>query len=344
MTGFVSMNLFAGLRNPSWRLSDTDAARFKRLLTNLEVVPAAGPQGERGFARRRAPAYAIAGDVANVLDGADLSGLVRAAPLEEDDQSDVLSRPLSGFRGFNVVFDAEGAAPQWFETYDRLVVDTASGSLRRDHGSPTVEQMLYESAPDIVVRQLNGMTFADLIRAGNEVPIDRLEGPDHHLQCESSPEYQGNTGAWKTHKLDNNCYNYANDKLFTTPFGPAVPGRGNDLGSSSNPLTEGSLKSELGADKLERVGMKLPSACPPDGAHVLAVVLRHHPVTDAVKDFHCIRLDRGGAWSHKDGIGRVRKIDDAHQPITDLTTARFWWSPTLVGIYVAFFKRRDLID
>jgi hypothetical protein len=147
MTGFVSMNLFAGLRNPSWRLSDTDAARFKHLLTNLEVVPAAGPQGERGFARRAAPAYAIAGDVANVLDGADLSGLVRAAPLEEDDQSDVLRRPLSGFRGFNVVFDAEGAAPQWFETYDRLVVDTASGSLRRDHGSPTVEQMLYESAP-----------------------------------------------------------------------------------------------------------------------------------------------------------------------------------------------------
>jgi len=203
---------------------------------------------------------------------------------------------------------------------------------------------LYGTAPDEVLRQLAGMTYPELATAGEETPIEGLEGPDHHLQCKSSPEYEGDTGDWHDHVGDNNCYNYANVKLFTQSFGPAVPGPTNDLGEASNPLNESSLKKELGADKLELRGSRLPSSCPRAGAHYVVVVLRHHPVATKVKDYHCIRLDRGGRWSHKDGPGPVRNEDDAPQLMTDLTTAKFKWSPMLIGIYEAFFSKRGLID
>jgi hypothetical protein len=195
-----------------------------------------------------------------------------------------------------------------------------------------------------VLKQLEGMTFAQLITAGRDARIDGLEGPDRQLQCESSPEYHGHTGPWKTYKYDNNCYNYANDKLVTPPAGPAIPGPGNDLGSSANPLTDDALRNALGADKLEHRGSRLPSSCPPAGAHYVAIVLRHHPVNHHVRDFHCVRLDRDGSWSHKDGNGRVRNKDDVGNKITDLTAAAFKWSPKLMGIYAAFFAKRHLID
>src|SRR5262249_29446291 len=90
-------------------------------------------------------------------------------------------------------------------------------------------------------------------------------------------------------------------------------------------------------------GLRLPTGCPPAGTHFIAVVIRHHP-TGTIADFHCIRLDRSGAWSHKDGKGKVRDVDDTGRPISDLTKARFKWSPALVGIYQADFSKRNLID
>ncbi len=321
MTGHVSINMFSGLRNPSWQLSDADASQFQRRVGALDVVAASQLRPQQVYA----------------IGAGHALGVVAAAT------TDALMRPPSGFRGFRVVI-GDGVSRTEYQTFDHLVLETATGVLRRAAADSAFEPQLYSTAPGVVLQQLAGMTYAQLITSGSETPIDRLEGPDHQLQCESSPVFHGDTGLWHTHMDDNNCYNYANDKLFTTNFGPAIPGPGNDLGDPSNPLTETSLKRELGADKLEPRGMRLPSTCPPDGSHYVAIVLRHHPVTDAVKDYHCIRLDHGGAWSHKDGPDPVRNTDDALHPITDLTTAKFKWSPTLVGIYAAFFSRRNLID
>jgi hypothetical protein len=188
------------------------------------------------------------------------------------------------------------------------------------------------------------MTYAELLNSGSEAPIDGLEGPDPGLQCESSTEYEGNTGPWKTHILTNDCYNYATFALNSTGADAAMPGPGRKL-SLMRPLTQEALMAGLDHDGLDLLaGHRLPSRCPGNGAHYLVVMLRHHPSRTTVKDFHCVRLDRGGAWSHKDGIGPVRSTDDVGHPIVDLAQARFKWNPILVGIYRAFYAKRGLID
>jgi hypothetical protein len=86
---------------------------------------------------------------------------------------------------------------------------------------------------------------------------------------------------------------------------PAIPGPGT--------LTQQTLQHldlALAADLLVNTGMVLPSFCPIGAAHYLAVLLRRHP-SGTLRDFHCVRLDRNGHWSHKDGAGTIRKRDDA---------------------------------
>jgi hypothetical protein len=304
MSGTVSITIFAGLPNPSWRLSDDDSVRFQQLI----------------------PSYPVEVPTARF----------------EPDGPDVLQRPLAGFRGFTITFQNDDRGGTRYHTYNRLILEEATGVLRRDLGERALEQELYATAPPAVVTRLGGMSYAQLITAGPVSLIAGLQGPDHDLQCGSSTLYPGNTGQWKTHRLDNNCYNYATDVLNTNPLAlPAVPGPGAAL--LLNPLTEAALKDALVADDLASTGKQLPSVCPPAGSHYLVVLLRHDP-NNLITDFHCVRLDRDGHWSHKDGAGPVRNVDDAHQPIVDLTQAKFRWSPSLVGIYIAYYDKRGLID
>jgi hypothetical protein len=343
MTGTVSINLFSGLPNPRWRLREADVVRLQQVLMDMPVVAAAGARAGHKLAREAAQMYSVKSADAAIIDVDEADALRADAEVRELAAGDVLKRPLSGFRGFRVAFFAHGSDYVEFQTYDRLILESRTGVLRRDTAEISFEQQLYATAPDtLVFTRLAGMTFAELRTAGGvKTTIAGLKGPDHKLKCKSSPLFIGNTGEWKSRILDNNCYNYATFKLSLPFTANAVPGPGDDL--LSKPLTETALKDALGLDKLKDQGSTLPSVCSPAGAHYLVVVLRQD-VSGKLRDFHCVRLDRDGTWSHKDGNDEVRNIDDDSLPMTDLTVARFDWSPTLVGIYLAFFGERHLID
>ena len=59
-------------------------------------------------------------------------------------------------------------------------------------------------------------------------------------------------------------------------------------------------------------------------------------------DFHCLRLDKDGRWSHKDGAGPVRRHDDTKNDIIDLRTALFKLPLTFVGFFLSTKGRRRI--
>lgn len=148
---------------------------------------------------------------------------------------------------------------------------------------------------------------------------------------------------WRTSpgKADNRCYNYAND-VFTTDT--AVPGAAIHLD-----LTEKELHDLLVSDGLVPVTperKKLPQACHPNPcAHLIAAAQRlkntftrteNGVAVPTFRDFHFLRLDANGVWSHKDGTRRPRNTDTTGRPLVDLPTAKFRLKHYWVGYYWTF--------
>jgi hypothetical protein len=310
MTGTVLINIFAGVPNPVWQLESADADKFGHLILSYPSLPT--PLDHAEFTR---------------------------------DTIDVLGRPRSGFRGFELTLQDDSGRSALYQTFNRLVFETETEKLLQDTADVALEKQLYLTAPADVMKRLDGLTYEALTAPGDETLIDGLQGPDVHLECDSSPTYIGNGDPMNAknplHGI-NNCYNYATFAANKSVSSGAVPGVKDKLLSDLNEVT---LKAALIHDKLEFVGMKLPDACPNDGdAHYVVVVLRHVPSSTAVKDFHCIRLDQSGKWSHKDGKGPVTNVDNAGKEMTDLTKAKFSFTPKLMGVYRARYSKRSLVD
>ena len=113
-------------------------------------------------------------------------------------------------------------------------------------------------------------------------------------------------------------------------------------------FTEASLIAGAKQDKLVVTSPPnaLPDVCPGgDRSHYLAICLREQ--TGQARDFHCLRLDGDGRWSHMDsspphkwGALTVRNTDDTHNVIADLRTARFKNKLTFVGFFVSTEGKR----
>jgi hypothetical protein len=295
----VELKLFSGFPNLSWALPSDDA---KRLFDTIDSLPLEAP----GFVHT--PGYA-----------------------------DPLGRPRGGYRGFTMTFE-NGGRERLYEVFERHVLDVAINRVRRDpHRS--IEKDVYASIPKPLAREfLEGVTYDEIIIRAHEGPIKGLQRAQLSLRCRTGPRYEGNTGAFKTHKRKNNCYNYATGVVNTVLMSQAIPGTPN----VRRPLTMAKLRAAVESDLLEPLGMELPNACPPPGSHYVAVLLRHSP-TGAIKDFHCLRLDRNGVWSHKDGDDEVRDIDDVGNPIINLSTASLHWDPELAGFYRFVEANRHMI-
>lgn len=199
------------------------------------------------------------------------------------------------------------------------------------------EQQLFESARGDAMSGLQGLTWATVNFTGNETPIGGLNPPGKPSgRCAIGASAPGSK-PWLTHASYNNCYNYANDKLNSdSTEKAALPGVMKTRRPSKATELKNLLRQEITTDDLVRFGSdSVPVACPPQGHHYLVVIIRDaHPATTA-KDFHCIRLDKNGKWSHLDASGFPRTDDDALQEITDITEAVFDGNPELVGVYLA---------
>ena len=252
-------------------------------------------------------------------------------------------KPRVGYRGMTLTIVTGDQPPATIDIYNTWVVDPRFEATRLD-ANRHLERRLYQTAPAEVQRMLYGMSFAQMSVQGNEVPIADLVAPDvAKIGCPNGPSAPG-VNDWIKHAGYNNCYNYANDALNIDEWSEAaLPGTLTKMPASTvTSQVRAKLRIAILDDGVTRVASdRVPSACPANNRHYMVVILRHHPSSTMVKDFHCFRLDSDGTWSHKDASGIPRNTDDAgNDPntgdvITDLTEAKFDGDPVLVGVYRA---------
>ncbi|CAF1285823.1 unnamed protein product [Adineta steineri] len=151
----------------------------------------------------------------------------------------------------------------------------------------------------------------------NHVPI---KGTD------AVPVYDPKTddnGCFVTKESSNNCYAYGTD-IVTNTF--PQPGRGSGKKWSLNTCED--MGNASIRDGLVYNGTTLPTGKPEKG-HFVALLI--WPETN----FHWIRMDANGYWSHKPGGTPVRNKDNRDLPITDPSKSDFSPWTQFCSYYVA---------
>jgi hypothetical protein len=122
-----------------------------------------------------------------------------------------------------------------------------------------------------------------------------------------APPYEPAMWNFSPTQPNNNCYNYANDRV-TNTF--AQPGRYHSAQYTA--LTCASVQPAAIADGL--VAASNFTQAISDGWYVALVIWPN-------VDFHWYRQDKTGCWSHKPGATAVVNTDNSNNPITDPQTA-----------------------
>ncbi|KAK2574397.1 Insoluble matrix shell protein 1 [Acropora cervicornis] len=119
-----------------------------------------------------------------------------------------------------------------------------------------------------------------------------------------------------TTRRTNNCYNYANDEI-TNNF--AQPGRGG--GAVFGTLTGASIKAAAVLDGLvvlsPQPAPSSPIPLPSTNAGHLTALFVNTGNGPWPGDFHWVRMDSTGRWSHKPGQSHATNLDQNKNPITD---------------------------
>jgi hypothetical protein len=117
-----------------------------------------------------------------------------------------------------------------------------------------------------------------------------------------SPAFWNDGG---TVQLNNNCYNYGNNKR-TDTF--AQPGEASGIFLGLQDMQCQKVYNAAVADGLD----PLPASgnCPDKKDKVALVV-------DPGTDYHWYRLDSGGMWSHKLGKTKATNLDNSNNPISN---------------------------
>jgi len=126
--------------------------------------------------------------------------------------------------------------------------------------------------------------------------------------CCKMPSYH--PGFWNndaTIRLNNNCYNYGNNKR-TDTF--AQPGKAS--GHPPNDMTCADVSAAAISDGIE--ALPASGTCP-DTQDKIALVV------DPGTDYHWYRLDSDGMWTHKPGGTQATNLDNSNNPISNPETA-----------------------
>jgi hypothetical protein len=119
------------------------------------------------------------------------------------------------------------------------------------------------------------------------------------------------SGCFIEKQWDNNCYNYGND-IVTNSF--AQPGRGSSqkwIVNTCEDVTRAAI-----SDGLKWIGTDYPKVKPEKG-HYIALLI--WPDTN----FHWLRLDSSGFWSHKPGGSEVKNTDNEGKLISNPSNQDF---------------------
>jgi len=146
------------------------------------------------------------------------------------------------------------------------------------------------------------------------VPNAQCDGTNHGSDDATQVHYDDQNdadGCFVIRRGDNNCYDYGND-IATNTF--AQPGRGSGVCAETArpcvPNTCEDVKNGAISDGLQWVGTDLPTTLPEKGHYVSL-----HIWPDS--NFHWLRQNADGVWSHKPGGSVVRDYDNNRKQITD---------------------------
>ena len=109
--------------------------------------------------------------------------------------------------------------------------------------------------------------------------------------------YGNHGGCYIVKEEHNNCYNYGTHVITNTFAQPGYGSTGQRHSTTCSGMINGSIK-----DGLKYIGMKLPSNQPAVG-HYVALILSDY------YDFHWLRKDSNGLWSHKPGSTPIINTD-----------------------------------
>lgn len=207
-----------------------------------------------------------------------------------------LALGILGYRGFSI----SSVREKLFEPHVYIhggIVELDRFDINRIANSPELEEWLLSTAGDQITDDIRQVVSASL-SSGITSPVSQKIIPM------VVPNYD--PGKWNNNsniRTNNNCYNYANDKI-TYTF--AQPGRGGGLIYSA--MDCGNVGSAAQRDG--QIPISSVSNTPVQGHYVALVIWPGY-------DFHWYRLDSNTRWSHKPGQTPVRNTDNSGNLIND---------------------------
>lgn len=272
MPTIVTLNIFSGRPNPRWILEEGAADELRERIYKNPALTSAAPPSAGGLGYRGLEVRFEESAEAVFIQG----GVVATAP-----GSPNLVDPKREIENFVINTMPEGGGPA-----TGLAMTKKVHGLVREH----------------VDRELKAKIDLSKIIIW-EPPISIC--PQNVAAC--APPYEPAMWNFAPTQANNNCYNYANDRV-TNTF--AQPGKYHNAQYSA--LTCASVQPAAVADKLTASANF--SQAISDGWYVALVIWPN-------VDFHWYRQDKGGCWSHKPGGTAARNTDNSNKIIKDPQTA-----------------------
>jgi hypothetical protein len=286
----ITADMFSGLPNPSWTVSDEQEIRA--LLKEMGSSNAA-----------------IAANSAGVSGGLGLRGFLVEPLSDELERDGKLGGTMYVAAGQNVT------NPKANELAERLIGLAAGGEVSFQSASEAEGVPVDEDLKAYLLEQLGGGNGTRLSVLDTEglpgcTMEVTLEGAAATCNYDLSPY---NPGFWNNNATilrNNNCYNYASNKR-TDTF--AQPGRG--CGSIYRAISCAEVTRASLCDGLRQRYNCFPASESP--RYLVALVVAPGP---RFVDFHWYRLMREGFWGHKPGSTPVRNVDNRNRVISDPAT------------------------
>jgi hypothetical protein len=273
MSTIVTLNIFSGRPNPRWFLDDAAAAELRDRIYGKPTMISAAPPNPGAL----------------------------------------------GYRGLEIRFD-DSAEPIHIQGG---VIRTLAGSPNLVDPDREIEKFVINTMPEggrdagmAMTQNVHGLMREHIEKElAAKIDLSKLikwPWPPIIWKCPANvaacaPPYEPAMWNFSPTQPNNNCYNYANDRV-TNTF--AQPGKYHSAQYTA--LTCASVQPAAVADGLVAASNFTQSI--PDGWYVALVIWPN-------VDFHWYRQDKVGCWSHKPGSTPVKNTDDSNNPITDPKTA-----------------------
>ncbi|CAE7247204.1 unnamed protein product [Symbiodinium sp. CCMP2592] len=207
-----------------------------------------------------------------------------------------------GYRGFWVEGAGSAFVVRGCQAAEVLLLSILRPSISETVANYIRDEIARDHTGELDLPDLDGSAVETAANCSHQV------GPD------TVPTYNPSVddrGCFVSHQSQNNCYNYGTD-ISTDTF--AQPGRGSGHKWKAN--TCDAIRAAAESDGLQWQGTELPKG-PPETGHFVALFI--WPDTN----FHWVRMDKTGFWSHKPGGTPVRNTDNNGQQIRDPSKSDF---------------------